>query len=219
MITLTEEIIATLKEANPNKPLYKKTLFNQDFVFTYLTREDYQQLNAWIADNPNLRLQDVEDKMVDYGLLWPTFTPQEWAMLPAGTVPTLAKHIQEKSYLDTGDGMDNKLVALETLVEAEPGEELTQETKDKLKEIKSYPMKVVVVSGTSYVIRPMLRPEYYNLQKLPKEADGEVEGVKRCLVWPKKVDWDKVGAGVPTVLASEIMKLSGFSDTSVVQEL
>jgi len=215
---LTEEIIADLKLQNDNKPLYKKTLFNQDFVFSFISREEYFYIQEWLESNPNIKISDIETKIVDEALKWPMLSPAEWALLPAGAIPTLAKHIQEKSYLDTTGAGEYSDLSVETLVDYPAGEELTEETKEKLKKSCKHTMRVVKTAGSTYVIRPMLRPEYTYLQKV-EAADKEIEGVKTCLIWPKNVDWNNMGAGVPTVLATQIMLLSGFADPSEVTEL
>jgi hypothetical protein len=217
---LTEEIIASLKEQVSNRPLYKKTLFGQDFVFTYINREEYAKIQRWIDENgQGVRLSDIEEKIVDYALLWPQLAPPDWATLPAGAIPTLAKHIQEKSYLDASGMNDFEDLDVEDLTEMPTVQVLTDKDKEALKKKYSYPMRAVTIGNSTYVIRPMLRPEYSSLQKLPREMDGEVEGVKRCLIWPENVDWSATGAGVPTILAAQIMLLSGFSDPSKVEEL
>jgi len=217
---LTEGIIANLKEQVSGRPLYKKTLFGQDFVFTYINREEYAKIQRWIDDNgQGVRLSDIEEKIVDYALLWPQLAPPDWATLPAGAIPTLAKHIQEKSYLDTSGMNDFEDLDVEDLTEITTEQVLKDKDREALKKKYSYPMRAITIGNSTYVIRPMLRPEYSSLQKLPREMDGEVEGVKRCLVWPENVDWSTTGAGVPTILAAQIMLLSGFSDPSKVEEL
>lgn len=219
-IELTEEIVAKLKAAVGDRPIYKKELFGQAFVFTHINRQEYLEIQQWIDQNgATIKPSNIEEKIIDRALLWPTISPQDWAMLPAGAIPTLAKHIQEKSYIDTSGMGDYDDFSLETLQEPETTQELPQDVKDKLKKEVKHPMRAVTIDGSTYVIRPMLRPEYSSLAKLPKEADGEVEGVKRCILWPKNIDWDSVTAGVPTVLASQIMLLSGFNDPSSVVEL
>ena len=215
---LTEEIIASIKTANPDKPLFKKTLGGQDFVFTFIDRTVYRSVMSWIEDNPKVKVSDVDEKIVDKGLLWPEITPIEWMTMPAGTIPTLASLIQEKSYLAT-DNVPQDWSVSESLVEYEDKAELTEKERATLKGSLKTAARIVTINNKAFVIRPMLRPEYSYLMKLPKEADSELEGVTKCVVWPKTVAWDKMEAGVATVLATEIMKLSGFGDSSEVEEL
>lgn len=217
---LTEELIAVLKE-KVDKPLFKREICSQDFVFTYINREEYTEIQKWIDDNgANIKPSDIEDKIVDYGLVWPQINPVQWSALPAGAITTLAKHIQEKSYLDpSGYGEFDDLV-VETLVDNTKPEKLTDEIRNELKKTCPHPMKSVTIGNKIYVIRPMLRKEYTDLQKLSKDLDGEVTGVNRCLMYPKNVDWENSPAGNVSILATKIMQISGFDTDNVkVEEL
>lgn len=217
-IELTEEIINRLKEAVGNQPLYSKELFGQKFVFTIITRQAYLQIMQWVEQNPKLRISDIEDKLVSEGLLWPEISPQEWSVLPAGLIPTLSSLIQEKSYLDiVGNGLVDTTV--ETLSEIKQGERPTEEEKEALKASIPHSLRLIGAGGKFFVIRPMLRIEYNTLQRLDEKEDGEVEGCKKCVVWPKNIEWEFLGAGIPTILAREIMTLSGFSNPGVVETL
>ena len=217
-LELTEQIITALKDKAGDRPLYSKELFDQKFVFTTINRAEYATIMQWVESNPKVKVSDIEDKLITEALLWPQVQPHEWAVLPAGLIPTLSGLIQEKSYLDvTGAGLIDATV--ETLVEETPSELPSEEEKERLKKSVPHSMKIVGVGGKFFVIRPMLRIEYNTLQKMDEDADGEVEGCKKCVVWPKSVDWDNVGAGIPTVCARAIMELSGFSAPSLVETL
>jgi len=215
---LTQEIIDNLKTTYPDSPLYKKTLFGQDFVFTHIDRATYRLINEWIESNPKVKVSDVDSKMVDYALLWPKFTPVDWMTMPAGAIPTLAKLIQDKSYLATDDS-PNDWYSAETLVESTVTQKISDKERETLKNSIKAPARIVTIQNRDFVIRAMMRPEYSALMKLPKEVDGEVEGVKGCVIWPKNVQWEKLEAGIPTVIATEVMRLSGFGDTGNVTEL
>lgn len=212
---LTDEIRDALKAANPDRPLFKKTLFGTDFVFSYITREEYLRVQDWVADNPSAKVSDVDEKLVEVGLLWPQISPTEWATLPAGAVPTLSNLIQEKSALGE-EGLDEVAKAItEEKAEERPDGDVLESLKKK----SPFPLKLVRLQGSYYVIRPMVRVEYTTINKQPADVDSDVEGCKKCVLFPKSVDWEKVPAGVPTALVRQILAHSGFSAPGEVEEL
>jgi len=220
-IELTDEIKEQLKEEAGGRPLFKKTIAGQDFVFTYLTRSQYVAIQQWIADNQDsVTVAHIDEKVVGTALLWPKLTPQQWAMLPAGVVPNLSVNIQEKSYIRTDNVESFREFSVEDL---SPGtferRTISEEEKEKLKATVPHALRLVRILGNDYIIRPMLRPEYSALQKLPRDSDSEAEGVKRCVVWPKNLNLEELPAGIPTQLANQIMAISGFLDEGIIEEL
>lgn len=218
-IELTEEIIEKIKAENEGKAIFKRNISNQDYVFTYISRSEYKEIQDWIEANPKVLPSDIDDKILSYGLLWPQVMPYEWTAKPAGVVPTLSRLIQEKSALDpmgTGD-IDGLLT--DVITNFDPVVGPTEEEIKGLIKSCPHPLKLVKVCGKAFVIRPILRPEYTALQKLPDNVDAEIEGCNRCILWPKSVSWDNLCAGIPATISREIMLLSGFSGNQDTVEL
>jgi hypothetical protein len=214
--TLTKEIIEALKAKHGDIPLYKTNLADIDFVFSYIPRDEYKHIAEWLSSNGTKITEDMyDDKLIDYALLWPTVGPLDWMTLPAGVTRSLSRSIQEKSYLKTNMNGDFDELEIEDLSEAKPGNLLIDKEKEKIKKANPGQLRAITIDGSTYVVRPMNRLVYKGLQKLPEDQDGEVEGVKKCLVWPENVNFDKTSAGVATILATEIMNISGFSEPVV----
>lgn len=219
---LNEEIIKSLKEANPDRALYKKNVAGQDYIFTYLTKTDHGLIADWITDNQGkLKPSDVDDKIVNYGLLWPLLSPVEGLSVPAGVHPSLSKYIQEMSGLDP-DGVENiPYVSYEQLVEYTPVYSISVEEIDKAKKTFKVPLRKVTIDGDEFIIRPLMRPEFTSIQKNSGTDgfDGELETTKKCMLLPKDVNFDKLRAGIPGILAEQVMSLSGFVNDSEIEEL
>jgi hypothetical protein len=88
-----------------------------------------------------------------------------------------------------------------------------------LKESSRLPLHMVTVLGRVYVVRPILRPEWSQLQQQDDNIDKDVAVAERCVVWPKNTGFADVAAGIPLVLSRHILTISGFQDMGDVEEL
>jgi hypothetical protein len=218
VVELTDSIIENIKQEMGDRPIYKKTMFGQSYVFTYIDRSQYLGIQKWSLDNPNINPSDIEDKIVEYGLVWPKLKPHEWSTKPAGIISTLSRDIQEKSGLDPLDMGDPNSLFVDVIQDKpdypQPSDEEVKEILGKVK----HQLRKMTVEGRTFIIRPILRVEYVGIQRMPDTTDLEVESCKKCVVWPKDVDWSNVEAGVPTLVAKQVGLMSGF-EASKIEEL
>jgi hypothetical protein len=90
--TLTDETMLALKAANVDKPLFKKTLLGNDFVFTIVDGKDQKIIDEYIKSNSGkVSVGNVDEKYVDLALKFPLLSPIEQQTLAAGVYPTLAE--------------------------------------------------------------------------------------------------------------------------------
>jgi len=81
-------------------------------------------------------------------------------------------------------------------------------------------IEMIEVAGQPYIYRIMNRAEHRALLatgKLENVTDSDEFTVKTLLLFPSydSINWDNIGAGVMQTLSSGMMKLSGFSASSV----
>ncbi len=217
MIALTPDVKAALKAAFPDVPLYKIAVLGQDYVIRPLTRAEYLKITAHIAAQKAPGATGWADKLVETCQLFP---PQDDRALPAqvaGIRPTLAARIEEKSLLTLDASQMEEVAPAEVIVERAVAEHPSEEEIARVKKLTDLSVHLVKVLGAYYFVRPIRRLEWVNLQKLPEETDLQMALVERCLLHPKKPDWNEAGA--VTVLYKHILDMSGFTETAEVEEL
>ncbi|MGD9697423.1 hypothetical protein [Acinetobacter sp.] len=94
----------------------------------------------------------------------------------------------------------------------------TQKQIDDWKEKYGH-IEMVEIAGEVYIYRQLGRSEHRTLLSSGafNVEDTDEVTAKILLLFPsyKSVDWDKLGAGVIATLAQNMMRLSGFSASSV----
>lgn len=225
MYELTEDVVKHLKDTNPGVKLYKKNIAGQDYVYKYLTNEDYKHILEWVSQfGARINNEALDEKIVSYGKMWPDMTLEEVLTLPAGVYVTLSKAIQEASCLPTEDSPMDYL-NVEELNADENLTTLSEKDAELLKSSYNYKLTKVNVYGNDFVVRPLIRSEFNAIQKkalADANLDIELETVKQCLVFPKldEVQVQKVRAGIVGILSNQVMVSSGFdSGASVVETL
>lgn len=213
-IPLTEELISKLKADNPGVPLFKKQLYGQDYVFTYLTREDTRRLREWTERNPNVKVTDYDDHVVQIALKFPEIDPVNEATLAGGVYETLSGLIQKKSLLLPGEVS----VEAEAVTTDDRETQLSSEEIAKVTKGLGHPASLVRVAGRQFVIRPITRLEWKQLQAAQVD-DIEVALCKRCTLLPANFDWDKELGGLASVVSAQIMRISAFQDEGTCEEL
>jgi hypothetical protein len=97
-----------------------------------------------------------------------------------------------------------------------------QPTKRQLKEWRDMygPIFPVTVEDREFYCREISRREYKDITERYEDAyEQEEELCRLCVLFPKDPDFNGLYAGLPTALAAEILKESGFGDSPKVMEL
>lgn len=212
---LTQEEISKLKEKYPDRPLYCKTIAGQDYVFTYINRPEFLEIQEWLANNEKIPAHEIDDKVMSVALLYPELDERLLSVLPAGLAPTLSQAIQEKSYIDMSTGyMD---LDVDVIREPEEKEKPDKDVIESVKKKVTHPLRLVRACNNWFIIRPLLRIEFMAMQKKieDKSIDAEKESVDKCVVWSTVEDYDKEVAGIVPVVSRQILIFSGFSDVGV----
>lgn len=81
--------------------------------------------------------------------------------------------------------------------------------------IKEGEIYVSRVKGQHYVWRPLTRYEYKQIVNMPNTDPLQREEIicETCVLWPENYNYEamaKDGAGIPALLAQQIMEASGF---------
>ena len=217
-LELTSEIIGDLKQIFPK--LFRVKQADQDFVIRPMTRAEWMFIQSMAMSNPKFSQNDLDDKVVEYGLVWPNWNPMiDFASLPAGIIPNLSLHIQSRSGFRTG-----------LPIEVEEEYETVQDNpvvwdapSDKdiadLKVANKLPMSKVTADKQIFIVRGIRRPEWTELNKRQgTKDDTEMALIEKALLFPSK---DMLGAILPGtvhVLSEQILQLSGFTEEPTESE-
>jgi len=216
MEKLTKEILEGLRKQARERPLFSAEFSDQEFVFTTITRSQYAELEDWIRRSQNVPTSEIDEQIVERGLLWPNLDPIQRSMLTAGVIPSLSRMIQEKSYLSVDGDVTN--VAAILLKDYEREEDVQEEAIAELKAVATYPMKAVNMCGKSFVVRPIFRGELSGIRRRGEtdpSMDVDSEIAKLCTLYPKGLDVEHLPAGVASVLSQQVLLLSGFGENMV----
>ena len=217
---LTSEIIEAIKAAHPDAALYKRTFNNQTYVVRTLSRQEYKQIQEWAQRHPNLPVDEYDEKVVSLGLVWPQIHPREAAAVLAGLFPTLSLLVQEKSLLlEPPRPSHPDAILSEVIQDRKPHAPPTDEEIAKVRAQTDLSIEKATLRGHVFIIRPLIRHEYNQLQKAERGADTNLLCVERTVLWPRPYDWANSDGGMADQLARHIMMLSGFEDPGEVQEL
>lgn len=109
-----------------------------------------------------------------------------------------------------------------------PSEEWIKEQK------KEYKLYTTEINGEVFYFRPVKRGEHLAIQKeafpdgVPVDAErvqaddnARLENliVKKCVLWPENIDPETLGAGVPPMIVSMVMRYSGFGMATEPEEV
>lgn len=225
VVELTDAVVEQLKNSCGGIPLYKEKLNKQEFVFTCINRNSWREIQKWLRDNirgNNGTVQglmgEIEARIVSKGLIWPKVGDSEWSLLPAGIESSLARAIAEKSLLDI-DGSNPFSFEVNSVSDVPNYPDITDEELATLKRECPHQLYKVRAGDRQFVIRPMLRLEYNSLQKIADMDDQELEGCRKCVLWPKGIQWEDEVAGLTTSIAGALANVSGFTAGYEIEEL
>lgn len=88
-------------------------------------------------------------------------------------------------------------------------EDLGQDEYLRLKE-KYWNLYYTDIEGYEFMYRDLTRNEFKVISKFDNDAAAEEYICSTCLILPKNLDFDNMPAGVPSILAAQIINKSGF---------
>ena len=221
--TIDQSTIEQCKAKLPNATLFKKAWKTSKGTDDYLCR----CIDQILLDNIEKRLEsngkgiplDESNQIIyDYCVLWPVLTDNEKKTLPIGVVPSLVKVIQERSgFVDitiTGQviGPD---VSSTIIKEFAPWGDIQE---DDLLEIMQTPFELhrVKIGKYVFVIRPLTRPDIVIAQSA---NDRHISYAKSVTMWPKTVDWNTIPAGILDTLGQSANQVSGWDREAEVEDV
>lgn len=219
---LSDEAISELKTKFGK--IYLVPVGDFEFVVRTLSKGEWETVMSTVQSNPNMTIDDVNEKIVTYGLICPQPDAQKggWTGLPAGLVPTLSSWIQAKSGFIVPE-LDIPQPRASTIGDVIIPVRPSTEDIDKLKAGTPFPIKEVIFEEESFVIRPITRQEWKVAAKRATDSGDDMERdeevCNRCVLWPKKIDWNAKPAGYCPTLSNMILTASGYNSTAKVQEL
>lgn len=215
-------------EAGLGDKLYSFQLDDQQVVFRPLMRGDWNEIQAFVQTHRGqVTPEALEQKVCEKAILWPIqiVHPLHWERQRAGLQRTLAQYIQARSGFIDENLDQSAYMKFEPLYTLEVGPKPDPQVVEELKASNpDWPLKLVMIEGDYYVIRPISRSEWRSITSAGEDQDYNLLTAQRAVVWskeyPEKPNFnDKVGGLVPT-LADAIMAFSGFLLTQpVVEEL
>jgi hypothetical protein len=220
-VELTEDRIAELKGIFGK--LYKVPIEEYEFVIRPIYPEEWNVIRKIIDANPGMAMEELNEKITNIGLVGPVpdAAMGAWTTLPAGLPTTLAMWIRAKSGFMVPE-LDSAMPIIT------PIGGITKPTKPEDKEIEDikskcpFAIKQLAFEDDIFVIRPITRQEWRTIVQDAQAGDATIrdEGVcKRCVLWPKAINWDKKPAGYCETVANYILSISGYNLTSEVTEL
>jgi hypothetical protein len=212
-LTISDEDLQSIKDRVAG-PIFKKNIRGRDYIFRMLTRGDRNYLQDWSSQNPNAKFSEYDDIVVERVLLWPNLNSIEKNTLPAGINDVLSNVIQQKAFMIPGEDTLECEQVSSVFVEQKPSDEEIEDAKSKT----SNPVFKVGIAGIYFLVRPLLRLEYKTMAG-NEGIDYQVETCKRCTLWPKEYKWNDCPAGIPEVVAGQILKSSGFQDEGSCEEV
>jgi hypothetical protein len=221
----------TKEEQDQIKGLFKKDLLfkwtspnkKDDVIFKIITLDLMKKVGDIVSsadkEDKGLPIQEINEKIFDTCVVWPTFTLEEKLALPVGTIPSIVKVIQEKSGFVDVDvfqrvlGPDQYSVMIgDYQYWADPVDEEIAALKDKTK----FQLYKVRIGRFLFIIRPMTRTD---LQVASTGTDESLTLVKSVSVWPEKIDWELLPAGYIEKLAEVANSISGWDSSATVEAI
>lgn len=207
-------------------PLFKwapASLKDVEFVFRPIDKKLQKIITDMLIEaekrNKATPVEDVNERLFDSCVVWPELTLEEKQTLPVGTIPSLAKAIQEKSgYVDIDIyGRDLGPDLLTTIIrDYDFWGDVPETTLRELRDETKFKLYRVRIDRWVFIVRPMTRTD---MQVSSQSSDEYLALVKCVCMWPKEVPWDVVPAGVVDILVKEINKISGWELDSDCEEI
>lgn len=223
---ITEKEITELKRAWPGAPLFKFSLplaQNDEFVCRTISTKTAGKIAVLRDDaarnNKPIPVDDINRKLYDECVLWPSLTLEEIEGLPVGVIPSLCKIIQERSGYVSVD-IHGRILApdfISTAVNPFPGwGDISKEELENA--IKEFPFSLyrVKLEHLVFLIRPMTRTD---LRISIQAVDDQIALVKSITVWPKEVDWENMPAGWIENIGKIATDISGWEANVSVEEI
>jgi len=219
-----ENVIENLKKEYPELQLFKWVSQNKkdEAVFRPISIELMNSIKelsdeATMQDKP-LPLEQINEKIFDSCVLWPKLTIEEKMLLRVGDIPQISKSIQEKSGFINIDvlgrvlGPDDSTI---TLKDFDYWGDIPAEEKENLSK-SAFALFRLRVGRWVFAIRPMTRTD---LKLAEQSNDPQMAIARSVIMWPNPVNWDSIPAGLVDTISKRAMDISGWDDTSEVEEL
>lgn len=223
---ITEAEIQELKTAYPEDALFKWTSPNKkdELVIRAINQELMKKIVGMVRDaelqGKGLPIEDVNEKIFDACVLWPTFNLNEKLSLAVGVIPSVVKTIQEKSGFIEIDVFQRVLgpdTFTTTIKDFDVWNDITTEEVDELKkEVGSFSLFRVRIGKWVFVIRPMTR---IDIQVATQSNDDQLTLARSVTMWPKEVKWETLPAGIIEILGRKANEISGWEPDAEVEEL
>jgi hypothetical protein len=223
---VTEKDIAEIKSAYPKEALFKWTSPDKkdDLIIRAISYELMQKIVNMIRDaelrGTGMPIQDVNEKIFDSCVLWPTFSLDEKLSLPVGIIPSVVKSIQEKSgFIDID--IFQRVLAPDTFTtiirDFDVWGDISDEEATALKESsKPFSLFRVRIGKWVFVIRPMTR---IDIQISSQSNDDQLTLARSVTMWPKEIDWETIPAGIIEILGRKANEISGWDPDATIEEL
>lgn len=223
---ITEKEILEIKNAYPKEALFKWTSPDKkdELIIKPISYELMQKIVSMIRDaelrGSGLPIQDVNEKLFDSCVLWPTFSLDEKLSLPVGIIPSVVKSIQEKSgFIDID--IFQRVLAPDTfttiLRDFDVWNDITEEESEALKKTSApFSLFRVRVGKWVFVIRPMTR---IDIQVASQSNDDQLTLARSVTMWPKEIEWESIPAGIIEILGRKANEISGWEMDAIIEEL
>lgn len=221
---ITPEEIAELKKAVKD-PLFKWADPNKkgEIVFrpinAGLANQIMLAVRAAEESGRVIPISDLNEKIFDSCVLWPTFTIEEKLMLPVGIIPSVVKSIQEKSGFVDVDIYNRALgpdTVTTTIKDFDYWGDVSDQEVETLKGKTSFALFRVRIGRWVFVIRPMTRTD---IQIASQAQDDQLALAKCITMWPNQVEWENVPSGVVELLGRKANEISGWDPEAEVSEI
>lgn len=212
---LTEETVAKLRaglvEEGYIGPLRKTKVGFQTFVYRAVSYKEYLDIVDDLGRNPAATQQDLTDRMVLAGVVYPELTKEGLADLGMGVSYSLRDKIEMVSGT-LADPLahflgDEDVSTYETWVDP---------TEDELENIKKLygddpfvQIRSTRLMGFSFLYRNLKGREYAEVAPTQEGEDVRERVLAKGILWPANTDWSMLPAFIPEALQQKIFALSG----------
>lgn len=217
---ITPELIDKIKRAHPNKKLFKWAQLG--IIYTPISRDLHDRIlklsTEVISKTGNLPYKEIEELVVTECVIFPKLTEEDRKELPIGTYTSLNKIIHEKSGLLSVDVLGRPLerdTFSEPITNFEYWPAPTEEEIEKIKKVHPYQLYKIYIGEYIWVARQLSRMD---VELTEEKGDPILERAKKFTIFPEKLDWDSIPAGVVDQLHEEVRNLSGYMESNITIE-
>lgn len=227
--TVPPEIVAQTKERFPNATLFKKPFQTPRGKDEFLCRCIDMGLQELVQDRlqaveaqgkGGIPVEEANQMIFDYCVIWPQLDEEELDGLPYGMVPALVKVIQERSgYVDitiTGQALGPDVTSV--MIQSFPHwGDISKDEVTALKADSRFPLyKITIDRKYIFVIRPLTRTDMIVAQAA---NDRHISYAKSVTMWPAKIDFSTIPAGILDTLGQAANGVSGWDSSPEIEEI